>query len=223
MEHPNKAKKNHYIYKITNNINGKYYYGKRSCKCAIDKDPYMGSGTLLRKALLKHGTDNFTKEILAICDSAEDTLELEEMLVTLKEVNDPMCYNMICGGRVGTTGLKHSDEAKAKISKAATVFNTGRICTEETRNKRRLLMTGKTHTIEAIAKMSESQKGRTHSEATKAKMSKPVIQLSMTGEFIQEWVSATEAGKILGIGQPCITSTCNGNRKSAGGFKWKKL
>lgn len=101
--------KEHYIYKITNNINGKFYYGKRSCKgLAINDNRYMGSGKHINRAKEKYGIENFTKEILAYCDSSEDTLELEEMVVTQKEVNDPMCYNIKLGGLGGcASGENH--------------------------------------------------------------------------------------------------------------------
>lgn len=52
----------HYVYEITNNINGKKYIGKRSCHCPIEEDKYMGSGTLLLKAIDKYGIDNFSKK-----------------------------------------------------------------------------------------------------------------------------------------------------------------
>ena len=41
------------IYKITNLVNGKKYIGKRSCKCPIEDDKYMGSGYALKKAFDK--------------------------------------------------------------------------------------------------------------------------------------------------------------------------
>jgi hypothetical protein len=99
---------NHYVYKVTNNVNGKYYYGKRSCRCSIAKDGYMGSGTKLKQELLKYGKANFTKEVLAICDSECDAYELEEMVVTLREVNEYMCYNSKCGGVAGMKGLRNT-------------------------------------------------------------------------------------------------------------------
>lgn len=42
---------NHYVYEITNLINGKKYIGKRSCNCDIEKDKYMGSGNAISDAL----------------------------------------------------------------------------------------------------------------------------------------------------------------------------
>ena len=48
---------NHYVYEITNNINGKKYIGKRSTHTSIDKDNYLGSGIAIKKAIEKYGKD----------------------------------------------------------------------------------------------------------------------------------------------------------------------
>jgi len=55
------------IYKTTNLINGKIYVGQH--KTDIKEDGYLGSGKLLRLAILKYGINNFIREILATCDT----------------------------------------------------------------------------------------------------------------------------------------------------------
>jgi len=48
------------IYKTTNKINGKIYIGKDT----TSNPQYLGSGKLIKRAILKYGVENFTKEIL---------------------------------------------------------------------------------------------------------------------------------------------------------------
>lgn len=52
----------------------------------------------------------------------------------------------------------------------------------------------------------------------------PVVQLSMTGEFIKEWAGGIVAERSLkksGVMQSKISDCCRGKRYSAGGYRWK--
>lgn len=85
-----------YLYKITNNINKKYYYGIH-CTNDLD-DGYMGSGKILHQAYEKYGIENFTKEIIQYCSSLKEVSDLEKEIVNETLINDPQCYNIIKGG-----------------------------------------------------------------------------------------------------------------------------
>ena len=51
--------------------------------------------------------------------------------------------------------------------------------------------------------------------------SKPIIQLSLDGEFIREWNSTKEAAKFIGCCRENINRCLVGVTKTAFGYKWK--
>ena len=55
---------------------------------------------------------------------------------------------------------------------------------------------------------------------TNGKLSKPVLQFSLSGEFIRDWSSLAECGR-NGFNYKNICSCCQGKRKSADGFIWR--
>jgi len=89
----------YYIYKTINNLNGKYYIGRRASESEPTTDPYKGSGVLIKKALALYGKDNFTKIILENCQSFEELLLAEARYVDNAVVNDTQSYNIDLGGR----------------------------------------------------------------------------------------------------------------------------
>lgn len=91
-----KTHKYYYLYKITNKINGHYYYGVHSTD-NLD-DGYMGSGTRLRNAYKKYGIENFEKVILGFYKTLDEVMCAEHDIVTIDEVKNQNCYNLVIGG-----------------------------------------------------------------------------------------------------------------------------
>ena len=56
---------------------------------------------------------------------------------------------------------------------------------------------------------------------TNGKCSKPIIQLTLDGEFVREWKSATEVQRQLGFSQGYICWCCKGKYKTAYGYIWR--
>jgi hypothetical protein len=97
----------HYLYKITNNINGKYYIGRHSTDNLADN--YFGSGVGIRNAINKYGISNFSKEILHFCETTEELWELERKVVDASVVYDKKSYNMAYGGGNHLNEMKQND------------------------------------------------------------------------------------------------------------------
>ena len=153
----------HYVYRITNKINGKFYVGIRSSKKSFEEDGYWGSGTAIRRAVNKYGKESFKRELICCCDCRKQASRIEEILVD-EELRDSLsCYNRKTGGyssgipgketrarqSKAMKGRKHTDETKAKIGR---------------NNKSRK---GKKHTDKSKANMSEGQKGNQNTKGQK--------------------------------------------------------
>ena len=48
----------------------------------------------------------------------------------------------------------------------------------------------------------------------------PIVQLSLSGEYIAEWNGSADAGRNLNISYKNINAVCRGKRNQAGGFRW---
>lgn len=72
---------------------------------------------------------------------------------------------------------------------------------------------------EVRKRIADSLRGKKLSPDHVAKMSKPVLQISLTGEVIKVWPSIAIAQKELAINN--ISYVVNGQRNKSGGYKWK--
>lgn len=95
-------------------MNGKFYIGIHSTN-DID-DNYMGSGVVIKAALMKYGTDNFSKEIIKQFNTRDEALAFEKKLVTEDLVRSEDCYNLRTGG---SSGFVYSEEWLKIVSERA--------------------------------------------------------------------------------------------------------
>lgn len=124
----------HYVYKITNNVNGKIYVGVHST--TDFNDGYMGSGKYIKMAIAKYGAHNFTKEQLFEFDQAEDAYLMERELVDHDFIKRSDTYNCDIGGSGGKNWTpelrkKMSEVQKKRFASGDSVWNKGKIMTPE--------------------------------------------------------------------------------------------
>jgi hypothetical protein len=144
---------NHYLYRIINRENGKFYIGVHSCKGDYYDSRYWGSGCFSKDA--KKNPDKYLRVLICQAESRKEVMELEALFVTQELVDDPMCYNLKPGG-IGGSHANRSAETRAKIGTA----QKGKTLSEETKAK-----------ISATKKGNQNMLGMPHSEETKAKIS----------------------------------------------------
>lgn len=125
------------VYKITNNINNKVYIGVHTQKDS-SFDGYLGSGLLIRKAILKYGKENFSRRTLKTFYNLDDAYSYEEHIVNTDFVNSSRTYNIKVGGR-GQWNHCHTKTIRAKSlkTKLQTYGNVcGQMHTKESNLKR---------------------------------------------------------------------------------------
>lgn len=105
------------VYKVTNEVNKKYYTGCHRTKNINDN--YMGSGKTLLLAQKKYGVKNFKKEILYVFDNAEDMYKKESEIVNEEFVKLENTYNIKIGGSGGWDHVNNDVPFRTEKNKRA--------------------------------------------------------------------------------------------------------
>ena len=140
--------------------------------------------------------------------------------------------NKSVGGKYGAEGSTHvqSPLLKEKLKK----IHTGKIVSQDTRNKISESKKGLKFTEEHKKKISSGKKGnpcyndlrnKKISQSQKGKpknTNKPIYQLDLHNNIIKEWRSISEAKLIINNNKgDGIGNCCRGKQTSACGYKWK--
>lgn len=200
------------VYKHTS-PHGKVYIG---ITCQDPRKRWGGGAGYLNNpyfynAISKYGWDNFSHEILFSELSKEEAEAKEIELIALYDsTNRDKGYNHELGGN---SAGKTTEEIRRKISKSRTGKCVGKDHPAY----------GKPLGEEARRKLSEANRGKkrprsaAHCKRISAVRRKPVTCVE-TGI---RYNSGLEAEEHTGISRANICSCCAGNRKTAGGFRWK--
>lgn len=171
-----------YVYRITNVLTKKHYYGKRTSKIPPKKDlgvKYFSSST--DKVFMldqKVNTKDYKYKVVRIVTSPIEAVALEIYLHNKFDVGrNPNFYNKVKQSSIGfdSTGTTLSENHKQAIREKL----IGRTMSETTREKLRLSSTKENLTIEARFAMGSANRGKTLSEETKEK-----LRIANTG---REW------------------------------------
>ena len=157
------------IYKTTCLINHKIYVGQH-LQCASGFDGYLGSGLKIINAVKKYGKENFIRETIDNCTSANINEREIYWIAELSATNPKIGYNLAEGGG-GIVGVKFSKETKMRMSIMRKGQRKGIKFTEEHKRKISEAKLGIKRSEETIRKMSKSNIGKKHSEETKRKIS----------------------------------------------------
>lgn len=191
---------NHYVYKTTNVVNGKFYIGVHSCdhNFEISSDGYIGSGVILKNAINKCGKKNFSCEVLECFNTRKLAFDAEVEYIS-SAIGDSQCYNLAPGGE-GTFGYLWTNEQKQRLSQRMLEYykcvdNKKKVSeavrenwiNEEYRNKVRRSLKNSWNAVEKRKKhsdlltaiWSDPEKRKSHAKKIKALWSDPVKKREM--------------------------------------------
>lgn len=207
-----------YVYKITNDVNGKMYIGQtsRSLSERFEEHCYEARAQRfadrpLYAAMIKYGIEHFSIELIEETDNPKEReVYWIEYYGTFKNG-----YNATFGG----DGKRYLDYDLVVM----TYQQTGNMI--ETAN----LLGICADSVNEILRIKNERK-RSSVEIIIEKCSKAVHMFDLNGLYIRSFISVADAARYLidnklsnckasGL-RTHISNVCNGKRKSAAGFKW---
>ncbi len=207
-----------YVYKITNDVNGKMYIGQTSRTLEERFDEHLNElnkkrsiGRPLYDAMRKYGVSHFHVDLIEETDSPKEReVYWVEYYGTFKNG-----YNATLGG----DGKRYLDYDLVvmiyqQTGNMAETANLLGICADS---------------VDEILRIKNECK-RSSAEIAIEKYSKPVHMFDLNGLYIKSFISVADAarylidnklsnGKASGL-RTRISNVCHGKRKSAAGFKW---
>ena len=197
-------RKFHYIYKITNTLNGKFYIGMHSTDNL--EDGYFGSGKLLWRSINKHGKENHEMEILEHYFSREDLAAREKELVNKELLSNFKCLNIRLGGDAGggwdTSNIDLTARAKTlnkiRSEKIKNDPNFAEVVSQSAKNAYNSALCN----VDQMLKLKEEKYGssncwlgKKHSEDSKLKMRKTKNVGESNSQFGTCWINKDEVAK----------------------------
>lgn len=204
------------IYKIKNLINGKVYIGQsvdiqyrfNNHKSESFNPKSNAYDTAIHRAIRKYGIENFSFEIVEECE--QENLRDREIYWISHYGSFGNGYNLTSGGEgVPTVNIKQAQQ----------LWDDG-LSIEEIS----IIMCCQKHTVirilESYEQYNQTESYKRGRENARKKMSKPVLQYDLNGNFIQRYSSAIAAEKQTGINASNIRGVSSRHRSVAGNYQW---
>lgn len=214
------------IYSIQNKINNKRYIGQsNNIYERWNRHKALYDNCAIHRALQKYGIENFDFSILELC--SENELDDKEIYWINYYNSYKDGYNETSGGKrpihtVCNHPIKMYDlqgkyikefpsiSAAARELQCEPSFINAVILHRRPTAKGYQFKLKEDNTIIApFVKKKSGPKGKT------------VIQYDLNDNIIQEYISASEAARQLGLQAQNISGVCRGIKQTCGGYKWK--
>lgn len=217
-----KEKKNYLVYKVVNNETKEVYIGATTKSIEERKADHQqksktGLGSYFQEAIGTYGFEAFNWEQI---DTASNINELAE-----KEAEYILKYNSF---EAGYNSNKGSGGFKKKVYQYS--VETGELLNsyDDLTSAGNAVNATKKSISNVCLNIDKTCKGFYWSYSSTAVFNfssddrkKEVIQYSLKGDLLAQYISVAEASRITGLSKTCISRCCRGEREHSGGFLWK--
>ena len=209
------------IYKAENTQNGFVYVGATKKSIEDRKKDHLkkskkGKSYAFQNSIATYGADAFKWEQI---DKAVTTDELakKEKEYILEYNSKEEGYNSDSGGGIQKTVYQYDTRTGKLVDKYSNLTLAGAVIGLNKQDLSKVCL--------SVNKVSNgfywSYDYVDEFIPQKDNRRKKVIQYNIQGEFIDEFVSVSEAAKLTGYNKSSIAKVCRGERKSCGGYLWK--
>lgn len=208
------------IYKVTNVLTNECYIGATTKSLEERKIDHLQKtekkvGSKFQEAIATYGIESFTWEQI---DTASNMDELAQKEIKYIHEFDSFesGYNSDKGGGIKKTIYKYNLDGSLK-STFESLFDAGESINVRKQDVSRACWSVN-HSLENYL-WSYDYVEPFIPETDNRK--KEVLQYNLNGNFLERYVSASEASRKTSMSKTCITRCCRGEREQSGGFLWK--
>ena len=208
------------IYTVTNKETKMVYVGLTTKSLEVRKKDHnkkskKGKSYAFQNAIATYGPEAFKWEKVDTATTIDELAEKEKAYI-LKHNSQEDGYNLSVGGDVQKSVYQYDVSTGMLVNKYSSLSVAGA--------KFNLTKQDLSKVCLSVNKVSNgfvwlySSTFPIHINDNRRKV---VQQLTLEGEFVNEFKSVSEASKLTGCNKTSIAKVCRGERQSCGGFSWK--
>ena len=212
---------NFIIYKAENTFTGEVYVGATSKSLIERKNDHLqksskGSDGFFHQVIRTYGSDSF---VWTEVDSASSINELAEKETEYIYMYDSFQngYNSDKGGGFKKTVYQYNVETGELVNSYDDLVSAANAVNANKRSVSNVCL----HSNKTCKGYNWSYSSTIESNSIPDLRRKTVNQISLDGDIVACYVSASEASRKTGISKTCITRCCRKEREQSGGFLWK--
>ena len=214
---------NYIIYKAENTFTGEVYVGATTKSLVERKNDHLqksnrSSDIFFHQAIGTYGADSFVRTEVDSAITLNDLAEKETEYICMYD-SFKNGYNSDKGGGFKKTVYQYNVENGELVNSYDGLVNAANAVNANKRSISNVCL----HANKTCKGYHWSYSSTNEFYSASDLRKKTVNQISLGGELLASYKSASEASRKTGISKTCITRCCRGEREQTGGFHWEYI